>query len=68
MLYIKFPEWFENKKCGINIQNNDDFDLNYCIVNYFNQNKHNAYRLYIFTQQINENIKRNALIYPITIN
>ena len=68
MTYTQFPKWFQNKKCGANIKNNDDFDLDYCIANYFNLDKHNAYRPYVFTKWIENNIKRDNLIYPITIN
>lgn len=65
--FIEFPEWVNNKKCGINIQNTDERCIDYVIAYHFTKPKKNPQRPNQYQEWILNNIKNEGIQYPIAI-
>jgi len=64
--YVKFPDWFTKKRCGVNIKNEDEHCLDYCVASYFNPDFDNPEKARPYSHWIAENIKREDISYPVT--
>lgn len=67
--FIQLDEFLTNKKCCINIQNNDDKCLMYCVLYHFNQDKlkKNPQRVSLYNPFLNQ-FDFSSISFPATLH
>ena len=65
--HVPAPEWLVNKKGYVNILNNNEYCIDYCVAAFFNRKDKNEERVKQYEEWIAKNIKRNGIIYPLAV-
>ena len=65
--HVSAPKWLVDKKGYVNIKNDNEYCIDYCVAAFFNRKDKNGERVKQYENWIAKNIKRDRIIYPLAI-